>query len=152
MDEFEDSCAVVFQVQENQVVRIEREYHELWGQCGLWMFALAVRQLSFDEVVPILGRVVIDGESFGGLYSSAEIVLRGHMLEMAQIAVSFDLFDVDEVVADKHDVIKILVSDTGVEDKFADRRTNYGLGQDADDGSCGSGRLERTHHESMTCR
>jgi hypothetical protein len=74
------------------------------------------------------------------------------MLEMTQIAIVFDLFDVDEVLSDENYVIEVWVSDTGVEDKFADRGANDGPGQDADDGRGGSGRLERTHHESMACR
>jgi hypothetical protein len=56
---------------------------------------------------------------------------------------------VNEVLSDEDYVIEVWVSDTGVEDEFADRGTNDGPGQDADGGS---GRLERTHHESMTCR
>lgn len=71
------------------------------------------------------------------------------MLEMTQIAIVFDLFDVNEVLSDEDYVIEAWVPDTGVEDEFADRGTNDGPGQDADGGS---GRLERTHHESMTCR
>jgi hypothetical protein len=74
------------------------------------------------------------------------------MLEMTHITISFDLFDVNEVLSDEDYVIKVWVSDTGVEDEFADRGTNDGLGQDADGGSGGSGRLERTHHEGMACR
>lgn len=73
------------------------------------------------------------------------------MFEMAQIAAAFDLFDVNEVLSDENYVIEVWVSDTGVKDEFADRGTNDGPGQDADGGSGGSGRLERTHHESMTC-
>lgn len=71
---------------------------------------------------------------------------------MTQVAVSFDLLDVDGILSDENDVIEVWVSETGVEDKFADRGTNDGLGKDADGGSGGSGRLKRTHYESMTCR
>jgi hypothetical protein len=74
------------------------------------------------------------------------------MFEMTQIAISFDLFDVNKILPDENYVIEVWVSNTGVEDKFADWGTNDGPGQDADGGSGGSGRLERTHHESMTCR
>ena len=52
-------------------------------------------------------------------------------------------------ISERDYVIEVWVPDTGVEDEFADRGTNDGPGQDADGGS---GRLERTHHESMTCR
>ena len=71
------------------------------------------------------------------------------MFEMTNITISFDLLDVNEVLSNEDYVIEVWVSDTGVEDEFADRGTNDGPGQDADGDS---GRLERTHHESMTCR
>jgi hypothetical protein len=74
------------------------------------------------------------------------------MLEMTHITISFDLLDVNKVLSDENYVIEVWVPDTGVEDGFADRGTNDGFGQNADGGSGGSGRLERTHHESMACR
>jgi hypothetical protein len=73
------------------------------------------------------------------------------MLEMTHITIPFDLLDVKEVLSNEDYVIEVWVSDAGVENEFADRGTNDGSGQDADGGSGGSGRLERTHHESMAC-
>jgi hypothetical protein len=74
------------------------------------------------------------------------------MFEMTNITISFDLLDVNEVLSNEDYVIEVWVSDTGVEDEFADRGTNDGSGQDTNGGSGGSGRLERTHHEGMACR
>ena len=55
MNKFQYSGAVIFQVEEKQVVRLKCEYQKLRRQFGLRMPGVAVRRFGLDKVVFILG-------------------------------------------------------------------------------------------------
>ena len=78
----------------------------------------------------------------------AEVVFCGYVF---QVAVVFDLLDVDKVLSDEDDVIEVEVADAGMEDEVDHRRANDGFGQHARLCHCGGGRLNGAHHENMLC-
>jgi hypothetical protein len=69
-----------------------------------------------------------------------------------QVALVYDLLDVNEVFANEDDVVEVLVSDARMEDEFDHGRADNGFGQYARPGGGGGGRLDRPHHENMFFR
>lgn len=78
-----------------------------------------------------------------------EVVFAGYVL---QVAVVSDLLDMDKILSDEDDVIEVLMPDAGMKDELDHRRANNGFRQHARLRHSGGGRLDRAHHETMSCQ